>query len=691
MDKLPLPIKIVLLAGIYALSALIGLQFADTQSSVTLIWPPTGIALAGLLILGRESWPGIVLGTVITALLTPGQTPMAWPLIVVLAVSNALEAVVSLFLLRRLQFQSNLSRIRDIFLLGVVATTVGALIGATFGVTSLFELSPVPISGSYIESWLQWWLGDSMGVLVFTPLLLAWYHRPDGYVPPRRVPGRILLVLIPALVAALVFLIPPPMPNFPLGHAIFPFILWLALNLQLREVTLAGLLVSGVAAWETAQGEGPFSRPDMHENMLYLWTFIMTTNVTAVVMAVIVREWRESSLTMRRERDFMMQITNTLGQGVTVTNEDGRFIFANPAFSTMLGYDSPERVVGETIRNMTISADIEILEHARELRFLGQTNTYEVRLMHTDGHLVHTRITGAPRWQDGRVIGTIAVFTDITEQQRMEGALRESEQRFRSVFESCPIGIATADKTGLVTSINQAYVDLIALANGKVEDLGEFNLLNADTFQNAGIQEYFTRLYQEHTPFSVEAEVEGHLRRRIRRYQGVPLPDAAGNIAGAVVMTEDITERKQSEEKIRDREQRLRTIFDNAPVGILVGDANGILTDINDTYMNILGGSPEQRSQIIGRIGLHNIDTFKNAGIHEYFERLLEHGESFSTDAFIVSMFGRERNLHYQGTPLFDSEGRVSGLILVTEDITPRKEIENQLRQANAEISSSRD
>ena len=163
---------------------------------------------------------------------------------------------------------------------------------------------------------------------------------------------------------------------------------------------------------------------------------------------------------IQNQRDFALQIMNTMGQGLTVTNTEGVFEFVNPAYAKMLGYES-EDLIGKSPRMLSDQeADQEALKKASEARLQGKTTTYETRINNRQGEPIYALITGAPLRRDGEIVGAIAVVTDLTERHRTEAALQASEERNRLIVDTALDAVVVIDENGVVTTWNPQAEDV---------------------------------------------------------------------------------------------------------------------------------------------------------------------------------------------------------------------------------------
>src|SRR6058998_3867934 len=230
-------------ALIYFAAAKLGFVFAFVAKQVTVVWPPTGIALAALLVLGPRAWPGITLGAFFANATTDEPLWTAGGI----AVGNTLEAVVGAWLLHRLGFRTTLDRLRDALVLIMGGALLSTMVSATIGATNLC-LAGEPWT-NFWSLWRVWYIGDGMGDLVVAPLLLVWSRVPHLALARRRPPETAALLGSAALVTLLVFAgrLGIGLRDYPLHYTVFPLVIWAALRFGQIGTTVVSFVVSGVA------------------------------------------------------------------------------------------------------------------------------------------------------------------------------------------------------------------------------------------------------------------------------------------------------------------------------------------------------------------------------------------------------------------------------------------------------------
>jgi integral membrane sensor domain MASE1 len=271
----------LLLAAAYVATALLGFSLAFSVKQVTAVWPPTGIAVAALLLWGPRLWPGIWLGAFASNALThePLWTAAA------IAVSNTLGPLAAVALLRALGFDNALDRIRDVVTLAVAAAA-GMTISASNGVAQLALAAVVPWR-SYAHVWWVWWAGDAAGILLVAPLILTLVSRSRS---PRAEGAWYEYALLLAALGGLSWLV--FVSDFTRGFSVYPLLIWVALRFGQRETVLAIVVTAGMAIWGAAHQVGAFGGGSLDQRLVSVDSFIATFAATGMILSAATAERR---------------------------------------------------------------------------------------------------------------------------------------------------------------------------------------------------------------------------------------------------------------------------------------------------------------------------------------------------------------------------------------------------------------
>jgi PAS domain S-box-containing protein len=271
----------------YVLAARLGFQLAYAAEQVTTVWPPTGIALAALLLWGLPLWPAIWLGAFIA---NAGTAAPLWADAGV-ATGNTLEAVAAAWLLRRLPgFDPTLRRVRDVVSFVGGAAILSTAISATIGVTTLCWAEVQPWT-RFAELWTAWWLGDALGALVVAPVIITTVRAPAAW-SRREWIETCLLVAGSAAATQVVFaeILGPSIGHHPLEYVLFPCVIAAAVRLGQPAAALVVLAASGVTIWNTVRGAGPFAGPEVQQSLMLLQVFMGVLAATGLLLAAAILE-----------------------------------------------------------------------------------------------------------------------------------------------------------------------------------------------------------------------------------------------------------------------------------------------------------------------------------------------------------------------------------------------------------------
>ena len=470
-----------LLALLYLGAANLGLLVASVPK-VTPVWPPTGIALAAVLLFGNRVWPGIALGAIL-ANATPG-VPLATACGI--GLGNTMEALAGAFLIRSFGgFHTTLDRRQDVWRLVLFGAAVSPLISATIGITSLALGKVIPWSAAG-SAMLVWWLGNAMGALVVCPVVLTWASLPRPRWSSRQTMEAVALLVALAAVSAFVFGSGFRSINthLPLAYALFPFVIWASLRFGPRGAATATLVVSGMAIWGTVHHAGPFAGDTVTEGLVLLLAFMSVVAGTALVMAATTLERTRAEDALQHSRDdleirvaertavsesraqalehkiteqkrveealkMQAHVLKCMAEGVSLSDDKGYIIYTNPAKDAMFGYE-PGELVG---KHVTVLNNYPPEENARmvgevieELKTRGAWHG-EFSNRKKDGtpftssvRITALEISGKKYW--------VSVQEEVTQRKRAERqlaqAFKELERKNRELEEARDQALAAA-------------------------------------------------------------------------------------------------------------------------------------------------------------------------------------------------------------------------------------------------------
>src|SRR2546427_1999777 len=289
------------LAAVYYFAAKLGLRFAYINSSVTTIWPPTGIALAAFVLLGYRVWPAILGAAFLANFTTTGAVLPS----IGIAIGNTAEGLLGAYLVNRFARGGRVfDRVRDIMRFTVLAALVSTIVSATIGIVSL-ALGGLLSWHDAPRVWLTWWLGDAVGDIVIAPALILWIGvKPAPSWSQPQWMEVIALALVTVLVTLAVFGTFFPERRYPLTVLLWPVLIWVAFRFRPREAATAMLIISFIAIVRTLRGVGPFSLFSQNESLVLLQVGTGITAATSLVLAAAVAvqrdiqgTWRELAVT----------------------------------------------------------------------------------------------------------------------------------------------------------------------------------------------------------------------------------------------------------------------------------------------------------------------------------------------------------------------------------------------------------
>lgn len=556
----------------YFFAGKLGLTLASVHPSVSAVWPPSGIALAALMLLGHRVWPAVFLGAFLVNLTTAGTVITSFGI----ASGNTAEAVLGAYLVNRFAgglqaFDRVPTVFRFIFLAALVSTTVSA----TVGVATLTWSGLAP--GSQFGSiWLTWWLGDATGVIVVAPLLLLLWLEPFPRWDRRRAleAGAVGLALLWVSLAAF------SDPTRPTRYAFIsiPILLWVLFRFGKIESALAVLLLSGFAIGNLLQipvstaTDAPFNDP-----LLLVQAFAGVIAALSLAVSATVSERRRVEGELRNARDELagkVRQRETLLARAEKLARTGSFEWDADA-DRVTWSDQMYRIYGcepgefggtiEAFLSYVHSDDRAAVRTTAE-RAVREAQSFRMRerIVRPDGSTRVLDSVGEPlRDPAGQVIGLSGVCRDVTEEHEAERRIAESEARLRLIIDNVKdYAIFLLDADGNVISWNNGAVRIKGYSAEEIlgQPLSRF-------YVPEDVQQGLPAALLARAARDGHVEHEGWRMRRdgTRFWASVAMTalyDAGGELRGFVKVTRDLSERRRAEVALGELSGRILRLQD---------------------------------------------------------------------------------------------------------------------------------
>jgi signal transduction histidine kinase len=288
-------IRIVLVAALYSGSAWLGYFLAFPGNHLFSIWPPSGIAFALMILLGRSTWPGITIGALIANLMAFWNSEIISPQSVILisvsvAIGQTLETVTGNYLIKRWIAESYpFGRTKNTFRF-LFVTLVMCMIGSSFVSGSLYITGVLPPESMAHHSF-NGWASRVAGILLFTPFILSLaYKNTTGWKMNNMVESFLLVACLAGIYTLVQFEVFNGTLISALPYLLIPFLLWLAFRFDLFAGILVALGASLIAIYFTIHNQGPFILADSNNSMLLLQIFIGVVSISTIVLSATVSE-----------------------------------------------------------------------------------------------------------------------------------------------------------------------------------------------------------------------------------------------------------------------------------------------------------------------------------------------------------------------------------------------------------------
>jgi len=397
------------------------------------------------------------------------------------------------------------------------------------------------------------------------------------------------------------------------------------------------------------------------------------------------RELQAANTELKQSEERFQLLFNRAPLGYQALDFDGRFIEVNQQWLDTLGYRRDE-VIGKWFGDFLCSEYVEGFRKRFPI-FKAQGFIHsEFEMLAKNGNRLFIAFEGRIGYDaGGNFLQTHCILKDITEQRKAEAALKESEERYRYLFEYSGVGIGYYTTDGVVISYNQKALENIG---GKLDDyVGKsVHIL----FQGDQAEIYFSRIKQaisSDDPQVYEDYIVINSQTKWFSSIFTRVSNEGGEIIGIQIASLDITQRKQAEETLHETEEMNRLLLDHLQVGIVVHNADSSISFCNSLAEQILGLSANQiQNKLVADKVWHFCDKFgKPLMVDAYPFSLVYKNDKALVDYEMGIVFEGSRDIRWllvNGFNIKDSEGNITKVLISFVDTTEKKAAEKALNES---------
>ena len=664
-------LRFLTVAAAYYLAARLGLLIPFVGTHISLVWLPTGIAVAAF----RRWGAGMALAVFVGAVAANASIGGPLWIALLVGVGNTTGTALAAWLLRRWDFDDRLLRRRDVSTL-LAAVALGMCVTSLNGVAWLC-VAGAPESAHAGQAWLSWLVGDSVGALLAGVPLIAWSREGSAKAFRGRAGlGNLALqgiVLACGLATFADALAKDSALVFPL-LALPSFVLAL---LAMRGGVVASstgvLVLAMTAAYGTARGLGPFAAHDARAGSLALWSYITAQACTSLLISGMAMALQAS------QRRFAAFLQNT-PDGILVIDEQGTLLHANASFAAMLELDAaalPGHRASEVL-----SGDASVV--AALVADGGPPTTTELTLQRRGGEPLHVECRVARYQQASGHWQTHVILRDITQAKQAQALLATSEARLKAVSDHVPALFAYVDRDQTYRFANAHFRDVMGIEPAALVGRTMRDFLG-ETAHDELRPHIEGALRGERQKFERTGWKQNAATHFLAEY--VPDRRADGRVDGFFLMVLDITDRHRAELALARSEAFVRTITDHMPGLLSRIDRDYRYTFANANYDAWFGLAESPVGRTVAQVFGEPVFEGVRARIDE---ALAGQDVVFDLTNTVKGPRAAEfMQVHY--VPDRDSEGRVIGVYGLVTDRSEQKRSRDLIEASERQLRAVTD
>ena len=677
-----------LVAALSYLAAVLGVAMS-LPGTLSPLWPGCALLVAVLLLTRRKIWPALIAAALAGFFFYDMRVGLTVRTVVLLLAADIVEVLVaalgvSYTLGGRLCLNSIKHLATYLLFAGILAPVSGALIGA------------VALGVNYWTMWRISFFSEALALLTLTPAIVGWVNTALTR-PPKSVAYCFEAVMVTAGLGVLGYFtfVASGGANRPvLLYSLLPFLLWSALRFGSTGTATSTLLIAFLSIWGTTRGRGPFIGSAPLTNVLSLQLFLLFAAIPFMFLAALVEEREEAAHALgeseARERTKAKELETVLEAvpvAVLIANDPKcERITANRAGYELLhlapGANASKSALPDEQPKFRVMVDgVEVSAEQLPMQRAAATGKQTLALpevaIFEDGTERNLIANAAPLLgENGKPYGAVAALLDVTERERAEKALRESEERFRLAAQA---GKMFAYEWDIATDVIERSPEAAQILG--IDELaqatGQRMLAKVHAEDRERVTAAIVALSPEKPDLRISLRmlrsdgtiiwVEGSSRAQF---------DGQGRLRRLVGMVADVTERKQAEEERRESESRFQLMADAAPVLIWMSGPDKLCTYFNKPWLDFTGRSIDSELGNGWAKGVHKEDLKRCL---EVYTQAFDRREEFRLEYRLQRHDGEYRWILDIGVPRFGQDRSFIGYIGIGIDVTERKRAEEAL------------
>ncbi|MDN7242402.1 PAS domain S-box protein [Planococcus sp. N028] len=402
--------------------------------------------------------------------------------------------------------------------------------------------------------------------------------------------------------------------------------------------------------------------------------------ILAIVRDVTERERKKQDLqkTQREieiERKRLNSLVENNANAVFEFDHQKNFISINKKVTEVTGF-SEEELLGQSIVSLVVDSCLEEALSYFEKALEGNAVEFETIIYTKNQEMAIFHVNTVPIIVEEKVIGIYAIAKEITEQKKMERLLRESEQRYKSIFDNHPHGILTFDRTGNLESINAGTETITGYSMNELLAASLLSIILPEETEK--VQHHFYKAINEKQPERYELAFR-HKNGQLIDLQTINIPIIVDEqVVGIHSIVTDITEVYRAQKALTETKEELEVFWENSTDPIFYIDTKGDILKVNPAFEETFEYTEEEMVTGQGTIIPQHM---KSDQIH-IVERILKGETVNSHDTIRITKTGKPLNIISSYSPVRNADKEIVGATIIYKNVTELKKAEKELQKS---------